>query len=170
MTGLPTLVGYPTDSTGKILLDADPSSVHSGNAADGASLSTAGVRVAGLTQSAGLPLVGNSFGVQTTSELDPQVAASFTLPAEGVATFQTFVFGRTEAGEPLSVYILASVESTAGVVSLLGATATPVNFIPNDLIGIDVSLIVNGLDLEVQVTGIAATVINWRGHVTYYLF
>lgn len=104
-----------------------------------------------------------------TADATPTVVATIDLPPTSVGSLGVLVLARTAGGVRASWRIVANGGREAGVPT---AIAPPVNGTVQKDAGAaawDVSLVITGNSIGVQVTGVAATVIDWLVVTSEYI-
>lgn len=103
-----------------------------------------------------------------TTNATPLTLLTIPLPAAGNVVVQAFVVARDTAGNSKSFNVNAGGKSVASVATVLGAVTSLLSVGDAGAALWTATLIASGSDLVVQVTGAAATTIDWSTYVTTY--
>ena len=109
-------------------------------------------------------------GTVTTSDATPTTLASFDLgTTPGVYTFDIQISGFDTTDKLGAGFFISGSIRTTGLVGTVCGTPDKIDNLETGLVGPDATLTVSGNDAIIQVTGKAATDINWRTIATYVL-
>lgn len=105
-------------------------------------------------------------GTLQTTNATPGNVVTVAIPTSSVMLLNVFITGRQGTVTAAVGYELVGVyKNSAGTVTLIGAVATPLTAEDAGLAACAVALVISGTNVLVQVTGIAATTIEWNATV-----
>lgn len=114
----------------------------------------------------------NSASIQTTDGTTATVVVSWTVPTDTVAMLDLFLAGKSAAGKPATSRLAQTVQNIAGVLTLIGSPIGIFTFAQGSdatLTTAAASVAVSGTSVQLKVTGVTATTINWDGHIVSYV-
>lgn len=101
-------------------------------------------------------------GTLQTTNATPGNVLTIAIPTGGVVVINAFVTARIGTITSGAGYeIIGTYKNNAGTVTLVGANATPLTNEDAGLASASIALAISGTNVLVQVTGIAATTIEW---------
>jgi len=101
----------------------------------------------------------------TADAVPTSIGDAITVVPDGShVVIETTIFGKFAANDFVVVRITARAENDSGAIQLDIDTKTKEISTGGTLGAADADLIIAGTDIEVQVTGIAVTAINWEAH------
>ena len=100
-----------------------------------------------------------------TSDDTPTTTAVYSFPAHASAIVQVRVIGTDNSQNTYTLEQLYGVKRAAGVCSIVGLGSTILNVADLSLLTASATLNVNGSSIEINVTGLIGTDINWAARM-----
>lgn len=103
----------------------------------------------------------------TTNATPTSLAPGLTLTTNSAMTFHALVVGRDSSGNMASWKVEGGIKRGAGTASIVDVVVRSLLASDTSAVNWDVSATASTNDLTIQVTGAAATTINWRAKIRY---
>ena len=119
---------------------------------------------------ASLRTISRKSGIVTTTDGTQTVLLSFPIPTGAVCSIDANVVARSSTGDGARVEKTQTFRNVGGTITAIGALLDIVALVTDvSLIGVAVTMAVNGTSVEVKVTGLIATTIDWFTEITAYI-
>lgn len=114
----------------------------------------------------------NAASVQTTDGTTATLVVAWTVPTDTIAILDLFLCGKAANGKPATARASQAVQNISGTVTLIGSAIGLLTFAQGSdatLTTCALSTAVSGTSVQLKVTGVAATTVNWDGHIITYV-
>lgn len=114
--------------------------------------------------------IDSKSGIVTTSDGTQTVLISYALPTGSVCSIDCDIVARKSDGDGARVKKTQTFRNVSGTLTAIGALTDIIALVTDvSLATIAITMAVNGAAVEIKVTGIAATTIDWLGLITVYI-